>query len=242
MRPGENPGAAWSIESVDKDSRGFEHAAILTDLDAKVRLAVDQAKVVGGDRVELALMRDGEQIEKIVTLGRRSEAEGSSERAERVIEVLDARPGQVIADIGAGSGWLSEAIAKTLGADGLVYAVEIEEGHVRNLRRGSLPNVVPVLSVADDVSLPENSLDTAMMHDVAAHVEEAGRPRFYASVARALKPHGRLVIFDPHGEARSMLDELREYGFVAVGDATEGELDEWLENGIVFRYTGTAGQ
>ncbi len=195
-----------------------------------------------GDRIELTLLRDGQLFEKVVTLGRRDSDRGSDSRAAHVIDVLDVRPGQVIADIGAGRGWLSEAIAKTLGADGLVYAVEIKEGLVRRLRRGSMPNVVPVLSVADDVSLPENSLDTAMMHDVAAHIEEAGRPRFYASVARALKPNGRLVIFDPHGEARSMLDELREYGFVAVGDETEGELDEWLQNGIVFRYTGTAGQ
>ncbi len=196
-----------------------------------------------GDRIDLALLRDGELLKKVVRLGRRLDTErGSGSRAAHVIEVLDVQPGQVIADIGCGSGWLSEAIAKTLGADGLVYAVEIQESHIRRLRRGSMANVVPVLSVPDDVSLPANSLDTAMLHDVAAHVEKAGRPRFYASVAQALKPNGRMIIFDPHGEARSMLDELRGYGFVPVGDEAEGDLDEWLENGIVFRYAGAAAE
>ena len=160
-----------------------------------------------------------------------------------VSEVLDVQPGQVIADIGSASGWLSEAIAETLGTDGLVYAVEIKESHVRSLRARSIPNVVPVFSVADDVSLPANSLDTAMLHDVASHVDQAARPRFYESVARALKRNGKLVIFGPHGKARSMLDELREYGFVPPDDEAlaalpREDLDERLQQGIVFRYSG----
>jgi len=188
-----------------------------------------------GDRIEVALLRDGELVEKVVTLGSRSES--NRLRARAVIEVLDIKPGQVIADIGAGSGWLSEAIAQTLGTDGLVFAVEIQESRVRRLRRQSVPNVVPVFSAPDDVSLPANSLDTAMMHDVASHVERSGRPRFYESVARALKPTGRLVIFGPHGKARRMIDELREYGFIPLDDLEEADLDQRLQHGIVFRYT-----
>ncbi len=199
-----------------------------------------------GDRVELVLLRDGERLEKAVTLGQRSEAQGSSERAEHVIEVLDVRPGEVIADIGCGSGWLSEAIAKALAPDGRVYALEIDESHVRRLHRWSIPNLVPVFSARDDVLLPQSSLDTAMLHDVASHVDRSARPRFYASVARALKPRGKLVIFGPHGKARSMLDQLRQHGFVppddeALSAMSEIDLDERLEAGIVFRYTQGGG-
>ncbi len=210
-------------------------------MDTSDRVAAAVLRHRPGEQLELALLRDGELLEKVVTLGRRLESNrrGGS-RAAPVIKVLDVQPGQVIADIGSGSGWLSEAIAETLGTDGLVYAVEIDETHVRRLRRWSNPNVVPVFSVPDDVSLPENSLDTAMLHDVASHVDRAARPRFYESVARALKREGRLFIFDPHGGARSMLDELREYGFVPLGDEAEGDLDRRLQNGIVFRYSGTA--
>ncbi len=171
----------------------------------------------------------------VLTLGRRPVRRDGS-RAAHVIDVLDIRPDQVIADIGFGSGWLSEAIAEKLGPGGFVYAVEIQERAVRRLRVRAPPNVVPVYSLSDDVSLPQDSLDTAMLHDVAAHVDRSGRPRFYASVARALRPDGRLVIFDPHGKARAMLDELAEYGFAPVKEQEPDDLDQWLQHGIVFRH------
>ena len=103
--------------------------------------------------------------------------------------------------------------------------------------------MTPVFSASDDVLLPENSLDTAMLHDVASHVNRSGRPRFYESVARALKADGRLVIFGPHGKARSMLDELVEYGFRAVNAGeldglSSQDLDARLEQGIVFTHRG----
>ncbi len=189
-----------------------------------------------GDPVELELLRDGETIQIVATLGRRPVRRDDS-RAVHVIDVLDVRPGQVIADIGFGSGWLSEVIAEKLGPGGFVYAVEIQERAVRQLRRRAPPNVVPVYSLSDDVSLPKDSLDTAMLHDVAAHVNKSGRPKFYATVARALKPNGRLVIFDPHGKTRAMLDELAEYGFTPVQADEPDDLDTWLQSGIVFRHT-----
>ncbi len=189
-----------------------------------------------GDPIELDLLRDGTPSEMVVTLGRRPVRRDDS-RAAHVIDVLDVQADQVIADIGFGSGWLSEAIAEKLGPGGVVYAVEIQEQAVRQLRRRAPQNVVPVYSQGDDVSLPQDSLDTAMLHDVAAHVDRSGRPRFYATVARALKPDGRLVIFDPHGKARAMLDELAEYGFTPVEDQQPADLDKWLQRGIVFRHT-----
>ncbi|MHC4427160.1 MAG: methyltransferase domain-containing protein [Planctomycetota bacterium] len=90
--------------------------------------------------------------------------------------------------------------------------------------------------------MPEESLDTAMLHDVASHIDRPARPKFYQSVARALRPGGKLVIFGPHGDARSMLDELRGYGFVPVNEdeltgLSEGDLDRRLNDGIEFRIT-----
>jgi len=192
-----------------------------------------------GDHVELELLRDGALIIMDVELGRRPEQE-STTRLEHVIEVLQVRPGQVIADIGCGYGWLSEAIADAVGAEGTVYAVEIQERLVRRLHGWSPPNVVPVLSLPDDVSLPENCLDTAMLHDVASHISRPARLRFYESLTRALKPEGRLVVFGPHGRADGMLRELRGHGFVPVDqeilDAISPEdRDQRLKDGIVFR-------
>ncbi|MCH8345177.1 MAG: hypothetical protein IH983_14495, partial [Planctomycetes bacterium] len=63
---------------------------------------------------------------------------------------------------------------------------------------------------------------------------------FYKSLRRALKPEGRLVIFGPHGDADSMLSELRGYGFIPVDDdalsvLSQEDLDGRLKDGIVFR-------
>ncbi|MHC4102824.1 MAG: PDZ domain-containing protein [Planctomycetota bacterium] len=192
-----------------------------------------------GDRVELKLLRDGARIVMDVELGRRPEAQ-RVERAGHVVNVLQVQPGQVIADIGCGSGWLSEAIAEAVGPEGTVYAVEIQERLVRRLHRWSPPNVVPVLSVPEDVSLPADCLDTAMLHDVASHIERRARPRFYQSLTRALRPEGRLVVFGPHGRAEAMLRELRRHGFIPVdGEALAAlspeDLDRRLRDGIVFR-------
>ena len=195
-----------------------------------------------GDRIEVTLLRDDAPLELTVTLGRRSEATRRREsRASIVLDFLKLGPDEVIADIGCGSGWLSEAIAQSRVDGGLVYAVEIDEKHVRRMRSWSIPSVVAVFSAPDDVALPENTLDTAMLHDVASHVKRSARPRFYESVVKALKPGGRLVVFGPHGKGQAMLDDLQTYGFAPVNAdelaamSTE-ELDKQLWAGIQLRY------
>jgi SAM-dependent methyltransferase len=226
------------------EKAGLEAGDVLVTLDGARMPGLEQVQDAiaahrPGDRVELALLRDGQRITMEVELGQRPQEQRVA-RAEHVINVLQVRPGQIIADIGCGAGWLSDAIAEALGPEGTVYAVEIQERLVRRLRLWSGPKVVPVLSDPDDVSLPPNCLDTAMLHDVASHIERGARPRLYESLTRALKPQGRLVIFGPHGKAAAMLTELRGYGFIPVDDdalakLSREDLDERLRDGIVFR-------
>lgn len=193
-----------------------------------------------GDSVDLDLLRAGERMTLQVQLGHRPEdVELRSAEAEDVLEVLEVRPGQTIADLGCGSGWLSEAIAGRLAGAGTVYAVEIQEQHIARLYDRALPGIVPVLSLPDDVSLPENSLDLAVLHDVASHIDPEARPSFYDSVRRALKPGAHLVVFGPHGEAEEMLRILRSNGFVPLQDDTlralsSTELDRRLGEGLRF--------
>lgn len=209
-----------------------------TDSPREVRNAI--ASLHPGDEIEIELVRSGERRTIRLELGPRpDELELRRDRADHVLEVLQLRPGLDIADIGCGSGWLSEAIATELDGSGKVYAVELDEGQVDSLRRRALPGIVPVLSEPRDVSLPEDSLDVAMLHDVASHIDPDARESFYLSVRRALRHGGRLVVFGPHGEAGSMLEVLRANGFVPLDDglATLGadELDTHLLDGIVFR-------
>ena len=176
----------------------------------------------------------------------RSRQPSKPRRTARVLRALDIAEGQTVADIGCGNGWLSQAMAAEVGADGKVYAVDIQESALRKVRKREVPNVVPVLSEPDDVKLPTGSLDLAILHDVASHVDKQARPEFYASVARALKPDASLVIFDPHGKARKMLAEIRKYGFIPrkkedLAALSTEELDARLEKGIRFRYLPPAG-
>jgi SAM-dependent methyltransferase len=204
----------------------------------RVRNAI--ASLRPGDEIEIELLRSGERRTIRLELGLRpDELELRRDRADHVLEVLQLRPGLDVADIGCGSGWLSEAIATELDGSGKVYAVELDEGHVDSLQRRALPGIVPVLSEPGDVSLPEDSLDVAMLHDVASHIDPDARESFYLSVRRALRHGGRLVVFGPHGEAVTVLEVLRANGFVPLDDGLAtldaDELDRRLLEGIVFR-------
>ena len=195
-----------------------------------------------GDVVEIEFLRSGERQTIRLELGvRPDELELRRDRADHVLDVLQIRPGLDVADIGCGSGWLSEAIAIELDGSGTVYAVELEESRIESLRKRALPGVIPVLSEPGDISLPEDSLDIAMLHDVASHIDRDARESFYESVKRALRPRGRLLIFGPHGDAENMLEVLRVNAFTPVNaDALDGlpadDLDRRLAEGIVFRH------
>ena len=193
-----------------------------------------------GDVIEIELLRSGERRTISLELGTHpGDLELRRERADQVLEVLQIRPGLDVADIGCGSGWLSEAVAIELDGSGTVYAVELDESHIETLKRRGLPGVVPILSEPADISLPEDSLDIAMLHDVASHVDSDVRASFYESVTRALRPGARLVVFGPHGEAEDMLAVLRDHGFTpvdeeALDDLSTDDLDRRLDEGIVF--------
>lgn len=170
-----------------------------------------------------------------------STAQKKPDRAKHVLEVLQVKEGHVVADIGCGSGWLSEAVAKAVGPKGKVYAVDINKKSILAVEKRGIPNVVPIHSVPDDVLLPEDSLDTAFLHDVACHVARKARKAFYASIAKALKPGGSLVIFGHHGGAEKHLKEMRQYGFEpetpeALAGLSAKELNAKHKSGIRFSY------
>jgi predicted methyltransferase len=131
---------------------------------------------------------------------------GWLERAEReeeeapskAIDALDLKPGMVIADIGAGSGYYTSRMAKKVGPTGRVYATDIQPGMIAILERRitgeRLTNVTTVLGAMDDPSLPAQSIDLAIMVDV---YHELQQPQlFLQRLKRAFKPGGRLVLLE----------------------------------------------
>ena len=126
-------------------------------------------------------------------------AEREAEEApSKAIAALNIREGQVVADIGAGSGYYSALLSRAVGASGRVYATDIQPEMLAILKkridRDSLANVELVLGTETETQLPDNSVDLAIMVDV---YHELAQPQaFLKSVRRALRKDGRLVLLE----------------------------------------------
>ena len=124
------------------------------------------------------------------------------ERTDVLVAALELKPGMVVADIGAGTGFLARRMAAAVGTSGKVLAVDVQPEMVRMLQklaqREGLAQVQPSLGAEDDVRLPADSVDLAIMVDV---YHELAWPReVLASILRAMKPGGRVVFVEYRAE------------------------------------------
>ena len=122
----------------------------------------------------------------------------SEERPRAAIRLLNLKPGMAVADVGAGSGYYTELLARTVGPSGKVYATDIQPGMIALLRqriaRAKLTNVEPVLSTESDTRLPAASLDLILLVDV--YHEFSNPQEMLRQLRAALKPGGRLVLLE----------------------------------------------
>ncbi len=151
-----------------------------------------------------------------------------------VVMSLDLKADEVVADIGAGTGYFARRFAKHAGK---VYAVDIDAKLLAISRKGAPANLEAVLATTDDPKLPAAGVDTIFFCDVLHHVEN--RPAYYRKIEQALKPGGRVVIVDfykkslPVGPPESM--KLAEADVIAEFKAAGFRLSRTFE-ALPYQY------
>lgn len=122
----------------------------------------------------------------------------AEEAPNLLVRALKLRPGMVVADVGAGSGYLSFKMSPLVGPKGQILAVDIQKEMLdivrEKARRMGVRNVVPVLGKIDNPNLADGSVDLIVMVDV---YHEFDHPwEMTDAMVRALKPGGRLVFVE----------------------------------------------
>jgi ubiquinone/menaquinone biosynthesis C-methylase UbiE len=115
---------------------------------------------------------------------------------DRVIAALALKPGQVVADIGSGTGYFTVRLAKAAG-EPKVYGADIEPEMVGYLReraaKEGLKKVIAVQAAADSPNLPE-PVDMALIVDTYHHIGD--RENYFRNLKKSLKPGARVAIID----------------------------------------------
>jgi arsenite methyltransferase len=119
-------------------------------------------------------------------------------KADDILKVLDLEDGDIVADIGAGTGVLSRPMARAVAPTGRVLAVEVDQELLDYIDERSaqeeLGNLVTVLGAFQDPKLPTNDVDVAFFHNTLHHIKD--RVGYLKLLASHLKPDGRIVVID----------------------------------------------
>ena len=122
----------------------------------------------------------------------------NEEAPSKALDALDLKPGMVVADIGAGSGYYASRLARRVGPTGRVYATDIQPGMIelldRRIASEGLSNITTVLAGMEDPRLPPAAIDLAIMVDV---YHELQQPQLFLQRLKGVfKPGGRLVLLE----------------------------------------------
>ena len=130
----------------------------------------------------------------------------AEEAPEKALDALGIRAGMVVADVGAGTGYMSLRMARRVGPTGKVYANDLQPEMLQKLRANSqrekLSNVETVQGTEADPKLPPNTMDLVLLVDV---YHEFSQPQaMLDKIRESLKPDGRLVLLEYRKEDPSV--------------------------------------
>lgn len=128
----------------------------------------------------------------------------AEEAPQLLLKGLNLKPGMIVGDVGAGSGYLSFPMAKQVAPNGKVYAQDIQQEMLdivaAKSKRLGVKNVIPWLGTTDNTKLPDGTIDLILMVDV---YHEFDKPYEMAlSMTKALKKGGKLVFVEYRKEDR----------------------------------------
>jgi arsenite methyltransferase len=152
------------------------------------------------------------------------------QRPDQVVAELSLRPGDRVADLGAGGGYFTVHLARAVAPSGVVYAVDTDpdmlSGLTAQATRTGLANVMAVQAKPGDPGLRE-PVDLAFLANVYHHLPD--RPAYFARIAHDLQPSGRIAVIEARptglhrlfGHATSperIRSELEAAGYTMVAD------------------------
>jgi tRNA A58 N-methylase Trm61 len=122
----------------------------------------------------------------------------TEENVEGALDAIGIRKGSTVAEVGAGTGYVSIKLARRVGSDGMVYANDLQREMLTRLHenadKAGVHNIQTVLGTSTDPQLPAARMDLILLVDV---YHELGQPQKMLAAMRAeLKPDGRLVLLE----------------------------------------------
>jgi ubiquinone/menaquinone biosynthesis C-methylase UbiE len=171
---------------------------------------------------------------------------------DQVVAALELQPGMTVADIGSGTGYFARRFARAVGADGTVFAADVEPEMGEYVRKRAdeegQANLIPILASYDDPRLPGGTVDLVFVCNTWHHIQD--RIEYAERLGADLAPGGRVAIVDfvkgelpvgPGPEHKMSAEEVTEE-FVAAGyrlaSAPELLPYQYL---LIFEPAGDAG-
>ena len=149
-------------------------------------------------------------------------------KPDQIIKAIGLKPGQTIADIGAGGGYFSLRFAEIVGEEGKVYAVDTNPKFLKFIQscaeEKGIGNILTILA-EDELDLPEESLNFIFMCNVTHHLVE--RTTYFTRLRKYLKPDGKIIIieykpsksfsfrgiFKHHVAKETIIQEMKQAGY-----------------------------
>lgn len=150
------------------------------------------------------------------------------QRPEDVVRLIGLEPGDSVADLGAGDGYFEPYLSEAVGADGAVYAVEVDPEVVPDLEKNmadqKLTNVRVVMGEYEDPMLPDGELDVVLLVNSYHHIED--RPEYFRRLQEDLAPGGRVAVIEPNEDLGGVLGLFIEEGHTSRAPDVRAEMVE----------------